>query len=340
MQRILFSALGSLFLSFAAVLPLAHAEQSFNDLPSDHPAYAAAEYLKTQGIISGYADGTFQPDRKVNRAEALKIIIAPLVKPEQLAEVKSTVFTDVAPDAWFIPYIEAARQNGIIDGPPKKEQFLGGNTVVTAEFFKMLELAHQVDPTGSFSDIKLPMASDVADTQAWFYPYMRYALTSSMVMIGQDGLLHPAQELTRGDTAIYLYRFLMYKQARRTQALLSEAENELIVILGMLEQDNLPEAQYASARALLAARGAHFKRPDEVIVQGAVKITEAFRQIVLAYGHGRSGELQSVVDASGEAWKLADRAIQLDASLETIGKQVQQIAKNMADSAREAMSGT
>jgi len=322
-----------------AVAPLAHAqEQSFTDLPPDHPVYAAAEYLKSQGIISGYDDGTFRPENKVNRAEALKLIIAPLVPQEQLAQVTSTVYEDIEQEAWFIPYVEAARQNGIIDGPPDKTTFLGGNPVVKVEFFKMLELAHQTDPLGSFSDIRLPISSDVSDVQSWFYPYMRYALTSSMIMIGQDGLLHPDTQLTRGATALYLHRFLMYKQARRTQALLSEAENELIIILNMLEKDNLPEGQYAAARSILAARGALIKRPDETMVKGAVKITEAFYQIVLAYSHGKDGELQKVVDSAGEAYRLAEKAMDFDGNLTTIAEQVQQIAKNMADSAREALS--
>ena len=65
--------------AFLLIAVAAHAEspQSFSDVPPDHDAYEAVEFLKTQNIIGGYPDGTFKPDRTVNRAEAAKIIAAP-----------------------------------------------------------------------------------------------------------------------------------------------------------------------------------------------------------------------------------------------------------------------
>lgn len=310
--------------------------QSFSDVPPSHPAYEAAEFLKSAGIISGYADGTFKPDRKVNRAEALKIIVAPLVKPEQLATLTVTTFEDIASTAWYLPYAEAARMNAIVDGPPAKPRFLGENPVIKAEFLKMLELAYKVDPLASFSDIALPLATDVASTSDWFYPYMRYALASSMTMISTEGDLSPARELTRGDTALLLHRFIMYQQGRRTQALLSEAENEIIITLNMLEADNVAQADFASARALVAARGAHLKRSSEPVVQGAVKIAEAFRSLVNAYKTGKTGDLDGVIKLAGDAWNSAAKALSLSPTLKNISEQVQILSKNMADSARAA----
>lgn len=319
------------------MLPVAVQAQSFKDLPADHPVYAAAEYLKEQGIITGYADGTFKPDKTVVRSEAIKLIVAPLVDAAALAQVTSSPFSDVKPGDWFLGYVEAARQNGIIDGPPSKATFNGGNAVLKAEFIKMMELAHKTNPAGTLSEISLPLSPDVADSTQWFYPYMRYAIASSMTMIGGDGMLHPARQLTRGDCALILHRYLMYKQGRRTQALLSEAENEIIVILGSLEANDIVNAEYASARGLLAARGAHLSKPDEPIVQGALKISEAFRALVRGYRSGLNKDYQQVAKLSGDAWNLAARAKELAPNLTGIADQVQTIAKGMADSARTLM---
>ncbi|MBU0766243.1 S-layer homology domain-containing protein [Patescibacteria group bacterium] len=310
--------------------------QSFSDVSPDNPVYEAVEFLRSQGIISGYDDGTFKPDKSVNRAEALKIIIAPLVSADQLALVTQTPFADIEEGAWYLPFVEAARQNEIIDGPPNKTKFLGGNTVITAEFLKMLELANKVNPQTFLGEIRLPLSSDVSNPDEWFYPYMRYALASSMIMIGQDGLLHPGEQLTRGDTALLLYRFLMYQQERRTQALLSETENEMIIVLAMLDEGNIDQAEFAAGRAILAARGAHIKRSDEPIIQGAVKIAEAFQEIVKAYQTGMAGQFANVVTLSGNAWNLAASARDLSPDLAPISEQVQKIATNMADSARAA----
>lgn len=327
----------ALFLGGICVVPHAHAQQSFSDVPSTHPAYAAVEYLKTQGIVSGYNDGTYQPEKSVNRAEAVKIIVGALIANDALSKNDSSPFTDVPGDAWFLPYVETARSRNIIDGPPKKTAFLGSNQVILVEFLKILETAYGVDAANTYSEIRLPLASDAQNPDEWFYPYLRYAMSASMVMIEKDGLLHPAKPLTRGETAILIHRFLMYREARRVQALLSEAETEIVVVLNMLENNDITQAEYASARALLAARGAHASKGDAPIVVGALKITESFRTLVRAYRAGVNQDFNEVVRLSKEAWDLAENAKSREASLTDLANQVQVIAGNMADSARESM---
>jgi len=315
-------------------------EQAFSDLPADHYAFEAVTFLKSEGIISGYDDGTFRPSNPVNRAEALKIIVAPLVTDVQLDQAKlaNTVFLDINNDDWYKPYVELARASGIVDGPPKKEKFNGGNSVIKVEFMKMVQEAFGADPQTSFSEIKIPLSQDVTNTDEWYYPYMRYGITSSMIMISGDGMLSPAKELTRAETAVILYRYIMYENNRRTQALLSEAESEILITLAFLEQNDIVEAEYSSARALLAARGAHAARPDEGVVQGAVKITEGFRSLVRGYRAGVSKNFDETIRLAGESWNLAELARKKDGDLSSIADQVQTISKAMADSARAQQS--
>ena len=327
-----------LFLALIALPTSSYAqEESFSDLPSDHYAHEAVMYLKSQGIISGYSDGTFKPDNQVNRAEALKIIVAPLITDEQLDQAKqaNTAFADVSNTDWYKPYVALARVAGIIDGPPEKENFNGSNPVIKVEFMKMVQEAFGKDPKKSFSEIVLPLSHDVTNTDEWYYPYMRYGITTSMTMISADGTLDPGKQLSRAETAVILYRFIMYEQQRRTQALLSEAESEILIILAFLEQNNIVEAEFASARALLSTRGAHASKPDESIVQGAVKITEAFRALVRGYRAGVNQDFDETIRLAGEAWNLSDRATAKNSELKKIADQVQAISKNMANSARE-----
>jgi hypothetical protein len=339
--RISPQAYATVFAVGLALFPtLSYAEQSFSDVSPENTAYDAIEFLKANGIINGYSDGTFQPNKGVNRAEALKIIIGSLVTEEQIAAVSETDFEDISSDAWFLPYVEIAKANGIIDGPPKKASFNGGNPVIKVEFIKMLLLAYSETPVSSYQEIKLPLSTDVQNPDEWYYPYLRFAITSSMTMIGQDGSFHPAAQLTRGQTALLIHRYLMYKQGRRTQALLSEAENEILIVLSMLESNDIVQAEYASARTLLASRGAHAVKPDEPIVIGALKVSEAFRTLVRAYRAGIDRNFEEVVRLSGDAWNLADQAKQREASLSTLADQVQKISSNMANSARDEMAKT
>lgn len=308
---------------------------SFKDVPATHPASAAIEYLKEKGIISGYADGTFKPDAKVNRAEAIKIIVAPYVAKEVLATANATVYGDVPAGSWFLPYVEAGRQMlGIIDGPPAKPNFLPTNNVKKAEFIKMLLIANKVDPATTLGEIRGGLATDVSNPDEWFYPHMRFAVASSMTMVAEDGALNPGQEITRAQVALLLYRLEMFKQGRRTQALLTEAETEIINVLSLFEKKDIVNAELAATRSTVAARGALISAPDEAIVKGAVKISEGFQSLVQAYKAGLSGNLDGAISMSGAAWNSAAKAMEFSPGLKEVATQMQGIAKTLADDAR------
>jgi len=329
----------SVVLSVFPVLASAQAP-SFNDVPETHPAFEAIEYLKGKGYLQGYADGTFKPNQKVNRAEATKIVVAPIVTAAELATFTTTVYSDISSDAWYLPYVEAARQNlQIIDGPPKATVFNGTRAVNKAEFLKIMELGNKEKPEESYSEIRSAIAEDAQNPDEWFYPYLRFGVASSMIMVGQDGLVDPGRQLTRADVANLLYRYMMYKQGRRTQALLSEAESEIVNVLQMLDAQNIEQADFASTRSLLAARGALTSRPEEPVVRGAVKVSEGFRTLVFAYVAGASGNLDMAIQLSGDAWHLAEKAREFSPSLDQLATQMQTIAKNMADEARKLKEG-
>lgn len=326
------SAIAALLLSVTYGSPVM--AQSFSDVPQSHSAYEAIEALKNAGILSGYPDGTFKPGKSVNRAEAVKIIVAPLLNDEQIAQAHTSVYDDVPDGVWFLPYVEWARQAfKILDGPPKKTSFHGERPVILVEFLKMLEVANGIDPAAMYGEITLPLSNDVTNVSEWYYPYMRYALSASMLAIDQQGKLHPAKQLTRADTAQLLYFFLLYRQEARTQALLNQAERNISLTLQAWDGGLIQEAEYASARALLAARGAHASR-TEPITKGAVKIAEAFRSLVRGYRAGVEKNFAEAERLAGEAWNYSSEAISHSPGLSKLAEQIRTIAKNMAESAR------
>jgi hypothetical protein len=328
-----------LVLSFllSATAAVAAEPSPFSDVQAGSALAQALSFLKEEGILQGYSDGTFRPNQPVKRAEAVKIIVAssPKVSADQLKALVTSPFSDVAAGVWYLPFVEAGRTIlKIIDGPPKRPAFEGERAVQKVEFYKMLLLAQGID-SGSYGEIQLPLAADVTDPHAWFYPYLRYAIASSMTQVDAQGNLLPAQQLTRGDVAFALYHLLMYQQGRRTQALLNEAENELVNVLKALEQKELLFAQEAAARSQLAARGANASRANVPLVQGAVKITQAFGALVLGYQAGSEKRYDEAVAQSKSAWGLAEEAKKFgDDHILQLATQVQTIAKALADEAR------
>lgn len=319
------------------VTPVARAQEGtpvFSDVLPTSSAYQAIMYLRERGMLKGYTDGTFKPNQQVDRAAAVKMILAGRVTDADVAALHNPGFQDISVDAWYGGYTAKAVELGIIDGPSKVPVFNGSRPVVLAEFLKMLFLAQGMD-SKSYSEIQLPLSTDVSDATAWYYPYIRLSLATALLQIDEQGLLHPDKKLTRGDVAVFVYHLLMYKERRRTQALLTIAETELSGnLIANLNVQGLPYAKMARARALLAIRGALASRPDAGIVKGAVKITEGFGALVDAYEAGVSGRSDDVLASAGKAYQLGEQAKQFSPDLQGIATNMQEIAHSMAEEVR------
>lgn len=102
----------------------------------DHQFETAVIYLKDNGIIEGYSDGTYQPSKSVNRAEFTKIIVEAKLGANPTTYATGC-FPDVQKTDWFASYVCYAKQNGIIGGYPDG-YFRPANTINLAEAAKIL----------------------------------------------------------------------------------------------------------------------------------------------------------------------------------------------------------
>ena len=84
---------------------------SFVDVTKDHWAYDTINYAKMMGWISGYEDGTFQPDSSIKRAEAITIINRMLGRMGDIDKINSyrsyNTFTDIDGHWAYYGIIEA-----------------------------------------------------------------------------------------------------------------------------------------------------------------------------------------------------------------------------------------
>jgi len=95
-------------------IPAGPASPSFSDVPTDFWAYKHIEYLKSQGVISGYADGKYHPEYQVDRAQ-MAVFISRAIWADLVDQVNPT-FKDVAPDFWAYKDIETLSFLGIVSG--------------------------------------------------------------------------------------------------------------------------------------------------------------------------------------------------------------------------------
>lgn len=192
-------------------------EAAFKDVDVGDTHYVAIKFLKDRNIIQGYEDGTFQPGREINRAEALKIILGTVNKTGATTATPETLsFPDVPADAWFAPYVQKGLENGIVAGYPDGT-FHPENTINKVESLKMVLLQenHQLPVT-----IAEPPYSDVP-VDEWFAPYAQVSKERGLFLENRsEGALTPAEKLNRGNFAELIYRLLEstngYKFGRAT----------------------------------------------------------------------------------------------------------------------------
>ncbi|MBI5700877.1 S-layer homology domain-containing protein [Candidatus Saganbacteria bacterium] len=90
---------------------------NFADVPDGHWAKQPIEGSSTAGLVQGYPDGTFKPERVLTRAEIATLLVR--AKGKELTErPASSVFKDVKGDFWAAAYIKEAVDMGLVKGYP------------------------------------------------------------------------------------------------------------------------------------------------------------------------------------------------------------------------------
>ncbi len=332
MNTKLISLIALLSISISTIAPVSAqtTSGSFSDVSASHPNATAIEYLKNEGIIGGYPDGTFGPENIVNRAEALKIVLE--ANEKAIQEPTETSFSDVDPSDWFAKYVETAKSLEIVNGNPDGT-FAPARTVNKVEFLKMLLLTYEVEFVNYHTPEK-PLYPDATDSSQWYIPYLDFAKNLNLVIPNSAGNIEPDKGLTRGEVAEITYKLIIVIKGGPVQLLLSRSESLMMQAIFNLQEGNLEEASANIKSAKELANEALTQAPEESIVKAAVKIIEAFETLIQAFQHSANSEDDEALAASGQAYNKAEEAKQIDAGIESLSDQVKSAAKSLADSIR------
>ncbi|MGC1216075.1 MAG: S-layer homology domain-containing protein [Phormidesmis sp.] len=90
-------------------------DSRFNDLVG-HWSAPFVETLAEKGLVKGFLNGTFKPDRQVTRAEFAALIAAAFVDTDSIRP--GQIFPDVATDFWAANAIRQAQMQGFVSGFP------------------------------------------------------------------------------------------------------------------------------------------------------------------------------------------------------------------------------
>jgi hypothetical protein len=164
----------------------------FGDVPADNPYYTPAMSLSSNGVVSGYADGTFRPYSSVTRAQVAKIVVLAFGFP--LATSDKQRFSDVAANDPMAGYIETAYAHGLVSGYADGT-FRPTNSVTRGQLAKIVVVAAGLSPVtpagagASFRDVKAGSP---------FYGYVEAGYAQGLLSGYADGSFRPGAEANRG----------------------------------------------------------------------------------------------------------------------------------------------
>lgn len=193
-----FKKLTGMSLSLMLALPLLQIPALAQDQEAvlkdiqDHWGKSGILKWASNGIISGYEDGTFKPDAMITRAELVKMINAVF----GFEKASTQKYADVRDGAWYASEIAKARAAGYFqgtDGNLAKPEAPLSRQDAAALLARVFSLQAQGGSSRSFADDK-----EISE-------YAKNAITALVergVLSGyEDGAFHPLQTLTRAEAA-------------------------------------------------------------------------------------------------------------------------------------------
>ena len=178
--------------------------QQFTDVSEDYWAYDAIKYLASEGVISGYPDGTFRPERSVTRAEFAKMLATAMNLKLYCDDTLPEIYKDVHAGDWYCQYITPVVKAGYMKG-------YGGGRFGPSDKVKKEEIITTIVRIKGWTLINpsTPTFPDVPRSH-WSYRYIETALKHSLVKKIDphitDGKFHLGVPATRAQTAVFIYR--------------------------------------------------------------------------------------------------------------------------------------
>lgn len=297
----------------------------FSDVSRTHPYYTAITYLSQQGVIGGYADGTFKPENSINRAEVLKIILKG--SNIEANEAYGAFFPDVPEEAWFAPFVMKAKALGFVKGNEIDGTFAPDRQVNLAEFLKMLLTANKID----VSSFEGKQVAPNIPLDAWYANYVNYAAALGIVARDSQGNVDAGKALTRGEVVSVMYLLSIILNGSDTQFLLTRAESEMAQIEVYIAANMVVYAKNSSELAVDITQQALKNMPDNNVVLGAAKIARAYDWLVDSFILGIQKQNEAAAQKANDAIDKATEAWEANNA-------TQPIAKHIKDRAREILA--
>lgn len=177
--------------------------KAFTDVPETFWARQPIAALSSRGILDGFKDGSFQPNKPITRAEFAGILGKAFEKTKTKPAIQ---FQDIKPDYWATTAIDESIQAGFMTGYPK-QQFKPDQLIPRVQMLVAIVTGLGLTPSGDPMQV-LAKYRDVQDIPKWAIPKVAAAEAAGLLRTSQNTLT-PNQPATRADAATYIYQALI-----------------------------------------------------------------------------------------------------------------------------------
>ena len=181
--------------------PATDVSEIFADVPANHWAKAAIQYVYDNGLMTGVSDTAFAPEATTTRA----MIVSMLARMENVTSAADAGFTDVNASDWYATAVNWAAANGIASGI--SDDTFAPNDPITRE-----QLAAMLMNVAQWKGQDISARADLSDytdaPSTWASEAVQWAVAEGLLAGVTDDQLQPQGQATRAQVAAILERFL------------------------------------------------------------------------------------------------------------------------------------
>ena len=266
-------------------------EASFPDVSNSHSNYEAINYVQSEEIVSGYPDGTYQPNKTINRAEFTKILIGSAFEAKWINECKmgsnllNSFISDIPANAWFTQYVCQALDAEIVRGYPDGT-FRPEKEINFAEASKILAETYRLD----FERY----------TESWYKGYVEVLGINGAIPTSISGF---TASVTRGEMAEMIYRLRTENHSKPTRTyheMTTQPAEDVLPSTTNNDQDTISSATSNDNEVLLDSI------PSEYSDDGCAHNMGRpyYAQVVFSSDGSRVAYARENGSSEGEGWRV------------------------------------
>lgn len=169
----------------------------------NHWAKEFIALLYDRHIVGGVSENSFEPDSHITRAQCAKIIA--LACGFDADEKIENVFSDVSPDTWYAPFVNASYSAGVINGY-EDNTFRPDSKITRQELAKMLCVAGDILNIAPRDEETV--YSDNEEIAQWAEEYVKKASMLGLFGGDESNRFNPTDNATRAETAAVICRLI------------------------------------------------------------------------------------------------------------------------------------